>query len=121
MTSGTPPSPADGDGLLTQDEQAIMRRVERSRVWRLLRDAMGWEREELLRQEPQDDRQLWKTWGKIELLGRLLQDSPRNVIWYTRFMKQREEEAVLPASKQAPEPERTFDPDGFPEKPQFDM
>lgn len=91
------------DGLLTQDEEALVTRIERSRIWRLLRDTLCWEREALfsgtsnvqgLLGQPDTNQALWSNRGAILLIQHLLQEGPRLVVWYERYMaEQREQKA----------------------------
>lgn len=114
-------------GLLSPDEEALLKRVERSQLWRLIKDALCFEREQRFSAEPATDQALWKNWGAIEMIQYLLQNSGMFVIRYRRYMdaqeesKLREKAAAVLASQPAPA-ERTFDSQrSTPEPPTFDL
>lgn len=120
---------APGDGLLTPDEQELLRRIERSRVWRLIRDSLCLLREELfagtssvsgLVGQPETNQALWQHRGAILLIQHLLQEGPRCVVWYERYMaEQREQRVREKGTVKAPErefsshPELQATPDDF--------
>lgn len=121
---------APEDGLLTQEEQDLLRRVERSKVWRLQRDAMCLEREELfngtssiqgLSGQPTTNEALWMNRGAILLLQHYLREGPRFVVWYQRHVaEQAEKRAAARGTVKAPEREYSPQP-GFDEQPDFDL
>lgn len=118
-------------GLLTQEEQDLLRRVERSKVWRLMRDSLCWQRELLfsgnsaipgLAGQPSNSEALWANRGAILLVQHLLQEGPKLVIWYTRYMvEQQEEKARAKAPVKTPEREYAPGSNGLDERPEFDI
>lgn len=122
--------PLDPDaGLLSPDEEELLRRVERSRVWKLIRDALCLEREQLfggnstisgLSGHPATTEALWTSRGAILLIQHLLQEGPRLVIWWQRFMVEQAERKAREKST-VPTPEREFSPLSLDDKPEFDL
>lgn len=123
--------PIDPDaGLLTPDEEELLRRVERSKVWRLIRDALCMEREQLfggnstisgLSGHPNRNEALWTSRGAILLIQHLLQEGPRLVIWYQRYMAEQAERKARDKGTVA-RPEREFSPrSDLDDKPDFDL
>lgn len=111
--------PSDSDGLLTPDEQTLLRSVARSRVWKLVQDALFKAREDLfagmssipgLDGEPTTPEALFKNRGAILLVQHLLREGPLFVIWYTRQMEQQREERILKQQATAGPTEREFPP-----------
>ncbi len=89
-----------GEGLLSQEEEQLLARIERSRVWKLIRDALCLERERLfsgcshvsgLEGQPKTNEALWMNRGATMMAQWLLQESPKFVIWYRRFMAEKAE------------------------------
>ena len=117
------------DGLLTQDEEALVGRIERSKVWRLLRDSLCLDREELfsgnsgvpgLTGQPETNQAMWMQRGAILYIQHLLQGGPRLVVWYERHMaderekKAREKGTVKKTEREySPHPELQERPDDF--------
>lgn len=119
----------DDKGLLTQDEQVLLRRIERSQVWRLIRDSLCYERENLfgghsdipgLTGQPEGVEALMRNRGAILLIQHLLQEGPKLVIWYRRYMAAQAEQKVR--EKGSPRtPDREFSRDEHDERPDFDI
>lgn len=119
-------SPSGSEGLLSQEEQALLQRVSRSKVWRLIMDALVAEREALfsghstlpgLTGQPATNESLWKVQGAILLVQYLLQNGPAFVVWYQRFKEAQED-----TKKAKPKmPEREYNPTALNEPPDFDL
>lgn len=82
-------------GLYTDREQAIYRTVSRSKVWRLMRDALCLERERLHARLPDPDapgadRRLWQREGELTQVQRLLRLGPHLVVAYDRYLRDQE-------------------------------
>lgn len=82
--------------LFSDEEAALVRSVERSRVWKLLRDALCYEREKRFQElgESNETSLVLKKAGAIELIQWLLQEGPRFVVWYRRYMDAQEDTTV---------------------------
>src|SRR5882724_3849036 len=127
------PSPsANGqeEAIFTQEEIALVKSLERSRPWRLIRDALCLERENRFKTlaEGAEPFLIAKQTGAIELIQWLLQEGPRFVVWYRRYMDAQEDAGVKARARKRldeserveaapPEVERTYDPS--PEPPEF--
>src|SRR5688572_24501302 len=125
-------SPNPDEGLITDEEAALLKSVLNSRVWRLIADMLMGEREALFRGnssvtglegQPGSNEHLWKVQGAILLIQHLLQQAPRSVIWWRRYMD--EQTTTRAARKKArvkgTEREYTPDPAVAPESPEFDI
>jgi hypothetical protein len=119
-----PRSDGEDRPILTQDEEVLLLRVSRSKVWRLIRDALCLEREELfagnssisgLSGHPSTPEALWQNRGAILLIQHLLREGPRCVIWYNRYVAAKAEEQ---RQRNPKAPEREF---GQTDLPNFDM
>jgi hypothetical protein len=115
-------------GLLTVDEEQLLRRITTSKVWRLIQDALVKTREDLfagfstiagLDTQPTTQETLWINRGAILLAQHLLREGPLFVIWYQRHMAAETEAKAL--QKASPLPEREYEPSPFREKPDFDL
>ncbi len=128
--------PSDkGDGLLSDEEIQLLRRVARSKVWRLIADSLCLEREQLfngnssvsgLSGQPGTTEQLWMNRGAILVIQHLLQTGPQLVIWYRRHMDAMETEKDVRKLREGQEaPEREYVPEateGLHERPSdFDL
>jgi len=91
ISRSEPPDFVEPDGGYTPDEQDLMRRVARSKVWRIVRDAMALERERVLAATPTTQIEIAMSWGAVAMLQHLLQAGPRFVVHYQRDMQAREE------------------------------
>lgn len=124
----------DRDGILTPEEIQLLKRVSRSKVWRLITDALCLEREQLfagnssisgLSGHPTTTEQLWQNRGAILLIQHLLQVGPQFVIWYQRHMEAKETDRVQRRVSKDAQPEREYAPgeatDGLHEQPDFDL
>ena len=99
-----------GEGLFSPEELALLARFQRSKAWRLLRDAMARDREDLLGSQPTSDAQLWQTWGEITRLSRYLREGPQFVVFYQRFM---DEQARIRAGAGTGDEPRADEPVNF--------
>lgn len=114
--------------ILSPDEIVLLKRVEKSRMWRLLRDMLCLERERLfagesdlpgLSDQPETVEALWRSRGAILLIQALLKEGPRLVVWYTRHMaEQAEQRTQKRGTVRAPEREYRAD---VSEAPDFDV
>jgi hypothetical protein len=124
----------DEDGILTPEEQALLKKVKRSQVWRLVMDALCYERELLfggnssisgLNGLPDSTERLWKIHGAILLIQHLLQEGPQLVIWYRRHMDALETAKQERRAGKDATVEREYAPgettDGLHEPPSFDL
>ena len=103
------PSADPEHGLFSLEEQATLKAVERSKIWRLVRDALMFDREQLLSSQPATSEALWLRWGEITRLSRLLREGPQFVIFYRRAMEAKaraktEEDATEPGIPGTAEP-----------------
>jgi len=83
----------DESGLFTESEQQIIRTIARSKVWRLVRDFLGMERERLMRARvdpasPNVVYALGLKEGGLDQLNRLLREGPRLGVYYERYVRQ---------------------------------
>lgn len=109
------------DPLVTPEDVALVKAVLNSRVWRLLCDSLVAEREALfsgrsnvagLSGLPATTESLWKAHGAILLIQHLLQEAPRNVVWWRHFMdEQKSHGRKKSRTPKAPEREYRPDPD----------
>ena len=106
----------DQDGLIPPDDEELLRRVERSQVWRLIRDALCMERERLfagnstisgLSGQPSTNETLWMNRGAILLIQHLLHGAPWFVVQYKHHMAEQAEKRVNEKGTMK-QPEREF-------------
>lgn len=81
--------PESSDGLFTPHELTILKSVSRSKIWRLLRDALCLEREKLFSRQPSfdNDREIWLREGELRAVNRLLQQGPHLAVYYDRYVR----------------------------------
>lgn len=113
----------DDAGLFSQEEQALVRRVERSQVWRLIRDTLAHERELLFATDPKTTEELWAQRGAISQVTRLLREGSSLVVYYQRFMAaEAERKAAEQRQTAVARGERVYTPGSAAEEPpQFDL
>lgn len=77
------------DGTFSDEELALIKSVERSKLWRLIRDALALERERLFQRPPSldNDRDIWKQRGALDEVNRLLRNGPHLVVFYERHVR----------------------------------
>lgn len=127
-------SPSVDQPVLKDEEIALLKRVQRSKVWRLITDALCLEREELfsgnssisgLGGHAGTTEQLWKAQGAILLIQHLLQEGPQLVIWYQRHMEALETAKAERRVGKDATTEREYVPgetrEGLHEPPSFDL
>lgn len=83
------------DGLFSDDEKRLLQSVRRSKMWRLIQEALVVEREGLFSEEPKSTEELWRNRGRLEEVQRLLHQGPLLVVFYQRSMRERELEREL--------------------------
>jgi len=119
----------DTDGIFNTDELALLNRISRSKLWRLLQDAMVGEREALfsghstiagLHGQPSTNEALWQSRGAILLIQYLLQNGPLFVVLYQRQREADEQERLSRKAIQKM-PEREYNPTPLNETPDFDL
>lgn len=124
------PSDSEEQSLLSPDEETLLRSITRSKVWRLIQDALIKAREDLfagtstvhgLSGQPTTNEALWANRGATLLVQHLLQEGPLFVIWSKRSMDaQAEEKAARKATVGMPE--REYVPSGIKtDAPDFDI
>lgn len=117
-------------GLLSPEEEELLRRVEGSQVWQLIRDALCLERETLfagtssvsgLAGQPTTTETLWVNRGAILLIQHLLQEGPRLVVWYTRYMDEQAKKQTAKSATKRPEREYSSRPELNGRPDEFDL
>jgi len=83
----------DSSGIYTEQEEAIIRSVSRSKVWRLIRDALCYERECLYNRRAATTEELWTREGELRQVQRLLRQGPHLVVLYDRYVREQAEQA----------------------------
>ena len=115
----------DRDGILSEEELALIKQVQRSRIWRLCMDALCHRREELFADEPASTEELWQNRGAIKEVQRLLREGPLLMVYYRRYMAEQAEGKARERAErvQTAEPgEREYaTPGASEEAPQLDM
>jgi hypothetical protein len=116
--------------LLSPDEEALLKKVSRSQLWRLIMDALVAQREALfsghstlpgLSGQPATNESLWRSQGAILLIQYLLQNGPAFVVYYQRHRDEQEAERQAKKVK-ATNAEREFNPASpMNERPEFDI
>lgn len=97
MATFPSPDPADEDtGLYSKAENDQIAAIQRSDVWQAVQDALCWRREQLFGEGITDTSALWKNRGAIEEIQALLQNGPRFVVDYQRFMRRNEQPTSTP-------------------------
>lgn len=81
------PFPSEDAPLYTAEELAEVEKVRKSRLWRLITDALCYRREQLFSATAATSNDLWKQKGAIEEIQALLQRGPLLVVEYQRYMK----------------------------------
>lgn len=84
----------DENPVFTKEEEAIAASVAKSKGWKLLRDALGLERERLYRRgfDPESRNLpylIGKRDGAIETVNRLLREGPYLAVYYDRYVRER--------------------------------
>jgi hypothetical protein len=117
--SDSPVGAAVDEPLFTDEDAALVKAVLNSRVWRLLCDSLVAEREALfsgrsnvagLAGHPSTTEALWKAHGAILLIQHLLQEAPRNVVWWRHYMDEQKSQRRT-KSRRPKSPEREYRPD----------
>lgn len=81
--------------MFTPEELALLKTVERSKVWRLIRDSLCLERERLFSQKPESSNDLWRQRGAIEQVNRLLHQAPYLAVYYDRHVRAQKEDSTI--------------------------
>lgn len=96
----------DEQPIYSPDEEKLIAAVKRSRMWKLIRDALVYERERLYCALPDADalgadRRLWMRQGEMAVVQRLLHQAPHLVVIYDRYRRDQEAkgETVVKASE----------------------
>ena len=91
-------SPSDDrdSGLFSPEEQSIIRTINKSKIWRLMRDALCLERERLFNRTPSlaNDREVWIREGALQQVQRLLREGPHLAVYYDRYMRAQAEQGA---------------------------
>lgn len=87
------PIVVDENPLLTPEEEKLIESTKRSRVWRLIRDSLALEREQLTRLEVDAEAsnlvfRLGKKEGRLAAVNRLLNLGPLLVVLYQRYVRE---------------------------------
>lgn len=91
----------EATGLFSKRELEILRTVSRSKVWRLMRDALCLERERLFNLEPATSNELWAQRGAIKQVNRLLHQGPHLAVYYDRHVRDQEAKGEQPVASVA--------------------
>lgn len=67
-------------------EAKLLATVSRSKIWRLMRDALCLERERIYNRRPTSTEELWAREGELRQVQRLLHQGPHLVVLYDRYV-----------------------------------
>lgn len=68
-------------------EAQLLKTVTRSKIWRLMRDALCLERERIYNRRPTATEELWAREGELRQVQRLLHQGPQLVVLYDRYVR----------------------------------
>jgi hypothetical protein len=121
-------TPSD-NAIFNADELNLLNRIGKSKLWRLMQDALVGAREDLfsgtsqiygLHGQPSTNEALWQNRGATLLIQYLLQNGPLFVVLYQRQKEADEQERISRKAKQKM-PEREYTPTALTETPDFDL
>ena len=84
------------DRETNEREAQIRKSVERSKIWRLIRDALCLERERIYDRRPQTTEELWAREGELRQVQRLLRQGPNLVVIYDRYAREQRAKGAIP-------------------------